>query len=420
MSNNKFWAFARRLFSGVRMGRRGRWVNGVDGMDDLSGLQKTPVIENIYASIASEFAKTELLLTKAQGTDNNGQYERLHDHPLNNVLTVRPNALQTKSELLFTMAYQMQLYGNSLTHIKRDSRTGEVIALEPLDLGGYRLGQGYDVGGALYIKLLEKESNQVILMDYQDLIHLRENPNNLFRGEKRASGGLDHFVKLFDEGLAAVLKDLKSKGKIHGVITLGEKGGGFGPETLADDETKRAKQAELLARAKAGNGLLVLDDGENWQNINRQFNGTAAADVDVFMRYLFAFKGISREVIDGTATSAQMDVFFTKTIVPLIDRLSEEMHYKVLTATDRANGLKIEHFINPFAYLSTRDKLSSLYTNTHFFSQNEVRRLGFRLPPLVGGDELLDNKNFTKNSGNQPDDEGEKDDEAEEDGTYGR
>jgi len=32
-----------------------------------------------------------------------------------------------------------------------------------------------------------------------------------------------------------------------------------------------------------------------------------------------------------------------------------------------------------------------------FFTQNDIRRLAFRLPPVAGGDELMDNKNFTKN-----------------------
>gem|GEM_PF-2865935 len=41
--------------------------------------------------------------------------------------------------------------------------------------------------------------------------------------------------------------------------------------------------------------------------------------------------------------------------------------------------------------------LSNLYLGAMFFTQNDIRRLAFRLPPVAGGDELMDNKNFTKN-----------------------
>lgn len=46
--------------------------------------------------------------------------------------------------------------------------------------------------------------------------------------------------------------------------------------------------------------------------------------------------------------------------------------------------------------MATKDMLSNLYLGAMFFTQNEVRHMDFKLSPLPGGDELVDNKNFFK------------------------
>lgn len=372
--------------------------------------KRTPILENIFDTIATEFSKIDLLLVRdIYIVDENAEegaapvhiYEKLENNPNYNVLALRPNMLQTKSELLYTIAYQLHMYRNALVRIVRDTSTDRniVLALEPLNLDDYLLGQGYEIGNNLYLKLKEKKTGQVLLLDYGDLIHLRLNPNDMFYGDKNENNDLTHFVKLFDENLNVLLNELKNSGRVDGIIEIGGymAGGGFN-NALGTKESKLTKQEEITERIKTSkDGLLVLDSGEKWHPMTRTFRTMSSEEINNIMKYLYNFKGINQAVIDGTATEAQMEVFFNKTIMPIIERFLEELNYKFLTQTARTQGQKIEYFKNPFEYMSTKDALSILYLGGMYLTQNEGRRMALKLPPQPGGDVLMDNKNFTKN-----------------------
>ena len=371
----------------------------------------TPILAGIYDTIATEFSKIDLLLvrntfnTAEDGTITH-DYAILRDNPNYNVLALRPNMLQTKSELLYTIAYQLHAYRNALVKIVRaESGNRNIItALEPLNVDDYLFGQGYEVGGELYLKLKEKKTGKIVLLDYGDIIHLRLSPNDLFYGDKNDSFDLTHFVRLFDENLNVLFNELKEAGKVEGVIEIGGSGlgGGFN-SVLTNEENKRSAQQKIIDRIKATDGgILVLDSGEKWVNVHRNFETMTTDEVNNIMKYLYNFKGISQAVIDGTATEAQMEVFFNKSIMPIIERFIEELNYKALTPTARTQGQEVEYFKNPFEYMATKDLLANLYLGAMFFSQNEVRRMAFKLPPLPGGDVLIDNKNFTKDPVKSP------------------
>jgi len=189
-------------------GRTGKPIS-FDGIRNKFFVNKaSPLLENIYHTIATEFSKIELFLAEDRFEETGEHiYNRLSSHSNYHVLATRPNALQTKSEMLYTVAYQLAKYGNALVRIVRadfDDRN-IVTALEPMNCGDYYFGQGYEINGTLYLKLKEKSSGKIILLDYDDIIHLRRNPNDVFYGDANNSFELDNFVTLFDENLSAMI-----------------------------------------------------------------------------------------------------------------------------------------------------------------------------------------------------------------------
>jgi hypothetical protein len=399
-------------FTNIEIGITKRGANAVDSkvgiplsfnkwLGNFTHSGRTPILENIYDTIAAEFSKIELFLAQDVYNDSkDGKkehiYKKLTDHPNYPVLALRPNMFQTKSELLYTIAYQLHMYRNALVRIMR-ADGGVVLSLEPLNCEDYYFGQGYDAGGTLYLKLKEKSTGRVILLDYADVIHLRLNPNDIFYGDENNRFDLAHFVKLFDENLGVLLNELKNAGTVDGVIEIGASLGGGFDATLMKQEAKINKQKEISERIRAmKDGVIVLDSGEKWHSLTRTFRTMPADEVNNLMKYLYNFKGINQSVIDGTATEPQMQVFFNKTIMPLINRLLEELNYKFLTQAAKTQGYKVEYFKNPFEYMPMADMLRYAYLGSHIYTQNEIRYMALRLPPLPGGDLLMDNKNFTK------------------------
>ncbi|MCL2171184.1 MAG: phage portal protein [Defluviitaleaceae bacterium] len=365
--------------------------------------KKTPLLENIYDTIASEFSKVDLMLVREGFVANEDgdfvrTYKKLDDHHNYNILALRPNQLQTKSDLLYTMAYQLHKYRNALVRIVRaiDSDRNLVISLEPINCGDYLFGQGYELDGDLFLRLLEKKTAKEILINYDDVIHLRLNPNDIFYGDKNDTFDLTNFVRVFDENLSALLKSLQDAGTIRGIIEIGggNFAGGFGA-SLTGQGDKIDKQKEVAERIKSTDaGVIVLDSGEKWHDLRDNFKSMTSDEINNMMKYLFNFKGINQAVIDGTATEEQMGVFFNKTIKPILIRMIEEMNYKFLTKTARSQGQRIKYFKNPFEYTTMDKLLSKLYLGAMFFTKNEVRDLALSMSPIEGGDKLLDNKNF--------------------------
>jgi hypothetical protein len=193
------------------------------------------------------------------------------------------------------------------------------------------------------------------------------------------------------------LNELKNAGTVNGIIEVGAAIGTGPNATLMQQAAKISKQQEISERIKATkDGIIVLDSGEKWHSLTRTFRTMSSAETDTLMKYLYNFKGINQNVIDGTATEPQMQIFFNKTIMPLVIRLLEELNYKFLTQTARTQGQRVEYFKNPFEYMPMADMLRYAYLGSHIYTQNEIRYMALRLPPLPGGDLLMDNKNFTK------------------------
>jgi len=378
---------------------------------------RTPILENIYDTIASEFSKIDLILSRIwteyetpdpdeepeeyEGNKGKIHYQQLINHKNAKPLMIRPNKYQNPSEMMYTIAYQLFSYGNALVKIIREAgERNTVLELETINADDYLFGEGFTISDYIqektFLNLIHKKTGQLVTLDYDDTIHLRLNPNDVFYGDRNKGYDLTNFIKIFDENLSAMLNDLQNSGKVKGVIEIGGSyaDGGFNAAYM-DDEAKISKQDEILKRIKATRGgLLVLDTGEKFRPLPRAIETMGMTDVTTFMALLYSFKGINPAVIEGTATEAEMEVFFNKTLMPPLERLIEELNYKYLTANARTRGHVIEYFKNPFEFMSMKDLLPMLYNAAIYFTKNEVRRLAFKMTPLEGGDELQDNKNF--------------------------
>lgn len=351
----------------------------------------TPIMEEVYSTIANEFAKIDLIHV----IDKVNDYQRVNDN-LNYLLSERPNRYQTSFDFKFTMMYQLLKYGNSMAFIHRD-KNGRAIAIEPVNVMDYEFGGGYQIEeDFIWYKLKRKKNNTIELVDYRNIIHLRLNPFNIFYGD--IFGGIS-FTKvitdLIDKKLASAIRELEESGSVRGVITIGSSASGFANATLADDKHKISKQKEIIDRIRATKGgILVLDAGEQWQSLSSPFETSSTEDIDKYVDMLLQFNGINRKVVDGTATEEEMEVFYAKTIVPRIEQFIGELNYKIFNKTSITQGHKIEYFRNPFEYVSVGKAVDIAYKASMDTTTNERRRMIYKLPPIENGDILMVNRNF--------------------------
>lgn len=373
------------------LNQNGTPVSFTEWVGDSVFTPTTPIMEEVYSTIANEFAKIDLIHV----IDKANNYQRVDDN-LNYLLSERPNRYQTAFDFKFTMIYQLLKYGNAIAFIHRDER-GRAVAIEPINVMDYEFGGGFEISETLALyKLKNKKLQQIELIDYQNIIHLRLNPNNIFYGD--VFSGLSFtkaLTNLIDASLGNAIKELQESGTVRGIITIGKSASGFANATLADDDKKISKQQEIINRIKATKGgVLVLDAGEEWQSLASPFSTASSEEIDRYISMLLQFNGINKKVVDGTATGDEMEVFYTKTILPRIEQFIGEMNYKIFTKTSITQGHRIDYFRNPFEYVSTEKAIDIAYKGAMDTTTNERRRWIYKQPPVENGDVLMSNKNF--------------------------
>lgn len=403
---------------GITWVKDGQITTFAEWKQGITFQRSTPFLEQIYTTIASEFAKLDLIHI----IDGKNEYKQIHDE-LAYIISERPNPLQTKWDFLFTMMYQLFKYGNALAFISRD-RKGKVISIDPINVSDYDLGYGYQIDEeTVLIKYRNKKSGEVILVDYKNIIHLRLNPNDIFYGDIFSGEGYTRIITdVLDNSLNSLLAELKESGTVRGIVKVGNAGigysNGFANRAMMGNDQKVDKQQEIIDRInKTKGGILVLDAGEEWQSLSTPFSTVSSEDIDKYIDILLQFNGINKKVVNGEASYEEMEVFYNKIVVPRIEQFTTELNYKVFSKTAITQGHRIRYFKSPFEYMPLDRAIDVAYKSIQDTTTNERRRYIYHLPPIEGGDEVMRNKNFepldalvdyyNNQKSNQEDDENE-------------
>lgn len=364
----------------------------------------TQIYNSILDKISTSFAQYRYFEIDINGDKINSN--------LNNLLNFRPNPHQTPYEFLFTIAKQREMYGNAIIIPKYSSikytdknnvvrRRWVIDSLNVSDnaLYDYGFGYGYE-SETLYLIRRETATGELEYIDYQTVIHLRKDPNNIFTGDKYTNlDKLKGINRVIDSQLDTYINQMSENGKIKGIFTIGEATGGIG--AMVDNDGKKAKYAELENRiATANNGILVLDQQEKFEKLTNIFETVSADELKQIMDLGYTLFGVSEAVVNGTASAEEMEIFYRDTIKPIRDAFKEELQYKVLGLDKYRQGRRIIAPRNPMEYSAVENLADTIYKLSHIYTVNEIRE-NLGIAKIQGGDELMTNLNFSKQ---QPDD----------------
>lgn len=380
---------------GLSYVRDGELVGFTDWVNGGIFTPTTPIMEEIYNTVASEFAKVDL-----KHVISKGKIFEDRDDKLSYLVGSRPNPLQSKFEYLYTVMYQLLRWGNSISFLQRD-KNGNVIRIDPINAQDYEFGGGYQITDDLVLmKFRNIKLGTIELVDYRNVVHLRMNPNDIFYGDIFSGSNFNRvLIDLIDYSLGTLINELRDCGTVRGIIQIGGAATGYArgvaTRVMAGQEEKISKQEEIIERIKkTKGGILVLDAGEEWKPLGNPFSTTSTQEINKYIDLLLQFYGINGKVVDGTASADAMEVFFYKTVAPRIEQFVTELSYKIFSKTAVTQGHKIEYYRNPFEYIPTTQAIDVAYKGAMDTTTNERRRMIYKLPPIEGGDVLMSNKNF--------------------------
>jgi HK97 family phage portal protein len=325
-------------------------------------------------------------------TDRDGRRTVAYDHPLYRVLHDSPNADQTSMDFWEFVQASLEMHGNAYCEVER-AGDGRVIALSPPMVPELvsvsRVGNGD-------LEYRWSESSRQRRETQQRVLHVRGFGGSPLGGLSTLTFGRQAF------GIARSINTAARATFANGVRSTGA----FVSEKALTEEQMASGQKtieEKYAGAMNAGRPLLLNNGLKWQSISINPEDAQMLESRAFsVEEICRFFGVPPHMVGhtekttswGTGLEQQTLGFQKFTLRRRLKRIEQALEKQLLTARDRAEGVKIE--FNLEGLLRGDSKSRSEFYNAAlgdtqkpgWMVRNEVRRLE-NLEPIAGWDDPI-------------------------------
>lgn len=332
--------------------------------------------------------------------------ERIEDHPLLEILKMRPNEAMTPSDYKRLMETNRLLMGNGYAYIGRSARTGRVEELLPL--APCLVNPWLDSDRNLHYVYTDPISGKVFGLLPCQIVHYKAFTLDGINGISPLTYAREVIQK--DRSAKAYERALYNNGgRPSGVLYTDSDLGGKVTEKDADGNVVEVSKKELVRRAwervhAGGNNAFrtaVLDLGLKYQPI--AMNNADAQFVesnDITIADIARFLGVPLHVLMSGKQSYESNQqnrveYVQTTALATVTACEEEDTFKLLSGPDRAARLRIRRNMNA-ALRGDAESRSKYYQTMHqigAYSVNDI--LGLEdMPDVPGGNVHQASLNF--------------------------
>lgn len=154
-------------------------------------------------------------------------------------------------------------------------------------------------------------------------------------------------------------------------------------------EERRADIEKQLSGSKYG--IAYTDGTERITQLNRPIENNLLKQIEYLTEMLYSQLGISKAILDGTASEQELLNYQTRTIEPIISAIVDEMKRKFLTKTARSQSQTIKFFRDPFKLVPINNiaDIADKFTRNEIATSNELRQfIGMKPSDDPKADEL--------------------------------
>ena len=329
---------------------------------------KSKFSQAIFNRIALDVATTNFRYVKMDKKTEDT--EILEDKGLHKILTQEANVDQSHIQFLHDVAFSMMDEG--------------VIAVIPVDTSITPTGDsgGIDYNTMRVGRVTQWQPDRVEVEAYNDTngqfervwankrhVAIIENPlYAVLNGPNSTLTRLMSKMNLVDN-----LDQILSSGRLDIIIQM--------PFTTAHEKRKQQANERIKDIEEnlgvGNNGIAYIDANEKVVQLNRAANSQIVENANLLKEEFYNQLGLTQGVIDGTATEAQMRLYYNRTIDPIIESIIAEFNRKFISKKARTEGHKIEAHRNLFDLMPTQAiaTLGDTLRRNSVLTANEVRRL---------------------------------------------
>lgn len=343
------------------------------------------IISSIYTRIANDVADLKIKHVKL---DDQDRFDSVVNSGLNECLNLEANIDQAARH--FRQDFVMSLFDEG------------VIALVPIDVTtNPKFSTSYDIKTMRVGRVVQWFPENVRISVYNESTGMREEvvvskryasiiENPFYSVMNEPNSTLQRLVRKLN--LLDAVDEQSSSGKLDLIIQL--------PYTIKsqarrDQAEQRRKDIEFQLKGSQY-GIAYTDGTEKVVQLNRPSENNLLKQVEYLTELLYSQLGITKEVMNGTASQPVMLNYFHRTIKPIMDAMVEGMRRTFLTKTARSQGHSIMYFYDPFSLIPV-DQLAEIadkFTRNEIMSSNEMREVVGRPPVKDKKADQLRNSNM--------------------------
>lgn len=332
---------------------------------------------------------------------------RVEDHPLMNLLQLRPNEVQTPLVFMKMLEGNRLCGGNGYAHIVRDPQSLRPVQLVPIPHGRVSVMMDTKTGTPRYSIRDPFTDRQIAQVQPSDMIHVMGYTYNGYTGVSV----LERAAEVIGTARAAqdyALSYYANGGQPVGLLRTDTDLSGTVDVTVDGKTVKKSKKdiirdewnKRYSGPANAGT-VAVLDLGLNYtpisiNNKDAQFVEQTELSVQDIARFfgvpLYKLQAGKQSYSSNEQNATE---YVVGTLHPIIQQYEQELTYKLLTIQEIRQGLEIR--INLLAELkgdtASRANWYRTMREISVFSPNDIRALE-DLPDIEGGGEYEASLNY--------------------------
>ena len=333
--------------------------------------------------------------------------ERVTDHPLTHVLTIRPNEMMTPSDYKNLMETNRLLTGNGYAYIGRSARTGRIEELLPLSPA--LMQPWLDENRHLHYLYTDPVSGKLFGLLPSQVIHYKAFTRDGINGISPLTHARDVISK--DRTAKAYERALYSNGgRPSGVLYTETDLGGYIElknsegkvvETISQKEQVRRAWEKVHSGGDNAFRTAVLDHGLKYQPIS--MNNSDAQFVesnDITIADIARFFGVPLHVLMSGKQSYESNEqnrveYVQTTALATVTACEEEDSFKLLSTQDQEKQYRVRRNMDAALRGDTKSR-AEFYKTMHeigAYSVNDIRAKEDE-PNVPGGDARLASLNY--------------------------
>ena len=347
------------------------------------------IVNAIYNRIATDCSQINI---RHALVNDDGYYMSTVDDSLNQCLTVNANKDQAARDFVKDIVLSMFDEG--------------YVAVVPIDTNRDPDIGAFEIGSMRTAKILEWRPDTIRVRAYNDrtgnyeerwtekkYVAIIENPFYSVMNEPNSvSQRLIRKLNMLD-----AIDEQSSSGKLNMIIQLP-----YVVKTSAKKQQAEERRKDIEMQLMGSKyGIAYADATEKITQLNRPIENNLMEQVTYLTETLHSQLGITKEILDGTASEQTNLNYTTSTLEPVMNAITDAMTWKFLSKTARSQKERIIFFKDPFKLVPTSKlaELADKFTRNAIMSSNEMRQVvGLRPVDDPKANELR-NKNLNETEG---------------------